>query len=117
MTVTPATTATDSRASQCDNARLRAACESFEALLVSHLLKDLWQTTEALQGDESSSPGSAANSAYRDMFSFEVAKGVAGSAKLGIAETLYRGMTPTSGREVGQVGNSPQSSTERGDLP
>lgn len=64
--------------------KLRKACEEFEAFLVSYILRQMWQASEAV-GDEKP----FMTYAYRDLFSFELAQSLVSSMKLGVAEALY----------------------------
>ncbi len=71
-----------------EQAKLRKACENFEAFLVSYLLRQMWQAAESI-GDEKP----FMSQAYRDLFSFEFAQSLTPSLRLGIAEMLYRELT------------------------
>jgi len=65
--------------------RLRKACDDFETFLVSYLLQQMWQAAEAIGGEKP-----FMSQAYRDLFTFDFAKSLVPSMKLGIAEALYR---------------------------
>lgn len=71
-----------------NSGKLREACDQFEALFVTQLVKEMWKAAEAVGAEEST----GANGAYRDMFTFEVARNVLSNAGLGIADSLYRGV-------------------------
>lgn len=74
---------------QATSSRLLQACRDFEALLVDYLLRDLWRTAEVEEGkDRASSIGPL----YRDLFTFDFARSLVPSLRLGIAETLYRSL-------------------------
>ncbi|MCX7643617.1 MAG: hypothetical protein N2116_07420, partial [Armatimonadetes bacterium] len=68
-----------------EQTRLREICENFEAFLVSYLLRQMWQAAESI-GEEKP----FMSQAYKEMFTFEFAKLLTPSLRLGIAEMMYR---------------------------
>jgi flagellar protein FlgJ len=68
-----------------EQARLKKACENFEAFLISYLLRQMWQAAESIGNEKP-----FMSQAYRDLFTFEFAQSLTPSLRLGIAEMLYR---------------------------
>ena len=77
--------------------RAYRAALGFERMLIGQLVKSMSTATDALQGEDGES-GSAATTAYRDMFSESLADNVARSGGMGLAEQLYRTMMPGAAR-------------------
>ena len=74
-----------------EQTRLREVCENFEAFLVSYLLRQMWQAAESI-GEEKP----FMSQAYKEMFTFEFAKSLTPSLRLGIAEMLYRELSKSA---------------------
>lgn len=89
--------------------RLREACRNFEAFLVSYLLRQMWQATEAIGGEKP-----FISQTYRDLFTFELAQGLTPSLRLGVAEMLYRALSGSE-QTVGEAGNPSPSRNIGGD--
>ncbi len=68
-----------------EQAKLKKACENFEAFLVGYLLRQMWQAAESIGSEKP-----FMSQAYRDLFTFEFAQSLTPSLRLGIAEMLYR---------------------------
>lgn len=66
--------------------KLWRACKDFEAFLFGTLLQRMWRTAEGIR-DEGAP---FMRQAYRDFFTFEVARSLVTGMPLGIAEMLYR---------------------------
>ena len=69
--------------------RLKKACQDFETILVSQLLKGMRGSSE----DTNLFGTGAGNDFYQGMFETELAKNIAGSSGIGLAKVLYRQLT------------------------
>ena len=66
--------------------RLREACNDFEAIFIKQMLKSMRQTIDK----GGLMDGGFAQETYEDMLDDEYAKKIAGAARLGVADMLYR---------------------------
>ncbi|MFN3421206.1 MAG: hypothetical protein ACK40X_05730 [Armatimonadota bacterium] len=81
-----------------EQAKLKRACENFEAFLVGYLLRKMWQAAESIGSEKP-----FMSQAYRDLFTFEFAQSLTPSLRLGIAEALYRELSEAAFPDTPEV--------------
>ena len=86
----------DVRRGTPEQQRAYRAALGFERMLIGQLVKTMAEAAKPA-GDEDES-ASAATSTYRDLFSDSLADNVARAGGMGLAEHLYRQMTPGAAR-------------------
>jgi len=96
-----------------EQARLRDACQQFEAIFLAQLLQKMRETVpkDPLLGD------SRAKDIYNSMLDWELAQQIARSQSVGIAETLYRQLSRVAAAESGGANKGGASAAERAVAP
>ncbi|MDZ7338317.1 MAG: transglycosylase SLT domain-containing protein [candidate division KSB1 bacterium] len=86
--------------------RLRHVCQEFESLFIAHLLKTMRECSaeEGLFGE------GLGGDVYQSLFEAEVARKIAQTKGLGIADILYRNLVQQTGQQVPPVQKEPAPS-------
>ena len=99
--------------SPAEVAKLRKAAQDFESVFLNHMLKTMRQSA-------TSGPGMGGRSGermYRDLLDDELAKSIAKSGGLGLADVLVRDLVRSLAREMGGPEMAPQAAQAKGATP